>query len=81
MNENKEVSTAIEPKEVSSAIESKEVSSTTESKEVVTALVLARGGSKGIPGKNLAMLGQQTLLGRCLDTLAAAECEYVGWTQ
>lgn len=35
----------------------------------VTALILARGGSKGIPLKNIARIGNQTLLGRTLDTI------------
>lgn len=33
------------------------------------ALVLARGGSKGIPLKNLAKIGTDTLLGRTLKTI------------
>uniref|UniRef100_A0A336K8T2 CSON003683 protein n=1 Tax=Culicoides sonorensis TaxID=179676 RepID=A0A336K8T2_CULSO len=35
----------------------------------VTALILARGGSKGIPLKNIVRLGNQTLLGRTLETI------------
>lgn len=35
----------------------------------VTALILARGGSKGIPLKNIARIRNQTLLGRTLDTI------------
>lgn len=35
----------------------------------VVALILARGGSKGIPLKNLAMIGGDTLLGRTLKTI------------
>ncbi|XP_063698844.1 N-acylneuraminate cytidylyltransferase [Culicoides brevitarsis] len=35
----------------------------------VTALILARGGSKGIPLKNIARIGNQTLMGRTLDTI------------
>lgn len=35
----------------------------------VTALILARGGSKGIPLKNIVKLGNSTLLGRALNTL------------
>lgn len=35
----------------------------------VTALILARGGSKGIPLKNIVKLGNSTLLGRSLSTL------------
>lgn len=37
----------------------------------VTALILARGGSKGVPLKNIARFGNQTLLGRSLDTIRA----------
>lgn len=38
----------------------------------VTALIPARGGSKGIPGKNLRMVCGQTLLARCIATCQAA---------
>lgn len=38
----------------------------------ITALILARGGSKGIPLKNLAELNGQTLLGRAIITLQEA---------
>jgi CMP-N-acetylneuraminic acid synthetase len=37
-----------------------------------TALIPARGGSKGLPGKNLRQLCGQTLLARCIATCRAA---------
>lgn len=39
----------------------------------VTALILARGGSKGIRLKNIVRVGNQTLLGRALDTIRTFE--------
>lgn len=36
------------------------------------ALVLARGGSKGIPLKNLATIGTDSLLGRTLKTILSS---------
>ncbi len=35
-------------------------------------LILARGGSKGVPRKNLQRIGQTTLLGRAIDTARSA---------
>ena len=39
---------------------------------MVTVMIPARGGSKGIPRKNLAMLGDQSLLARAMDTATRA---------
>ena len=36
-------------------------------------VVFARGGSKGIPKKNIRLLGKKTLLQRAIETLAEAE--------
>lgn len=36
-------------------------------------IIFARGGSKGIPKKNIRMLGDMTLLERSIETLAGAE--------
>ena len=40
----------------------------------VLAVVPARGGSRRVPGKNLALLGGRTLVRRALDTTLAAGC-------
>ncbi len=40
--------------------------------ERTVGLVLARGGSRGVPGKNLRPLGGISLLGRAIQTLAGA---------
>ena len=40
----------------------------------VLAVVPARGGSRRVPGKNLAVLGGRTLVRRALDTTLAAGC-------
>ncbi|MFH1143682.1 MAG: acylneuraminate cytidylyltransferase family protein, partial [Candidatus Eisenbacteria bacterium] len=40
----------------------------------VVAVVPARGGSKGIPRKNLARLGGRTLVERAIDVARAVEC-------
>lgn len=40
----------------------------------VVALILARGGSKGIPRKNLAIIQNTTLLRRSLDTINDCGC-------
>lgn len=40
----------------------------------VVALILARGGSKGIPRKNLAVIQNTTLLRRSLDTVNDCGC-------
>jgi hypothetical protein len=40
----------------------------------VVALILARGGSKGIPRKNLALIQNTTLLRRSLDTINDCRC-------
>ncbi|KAK3860892.1 hypothetical protein Pcinc_033092 [Petrolisthes cinctipes] len=37
-------------------------------------LVLARGGSKGLPGKNLTVLGGKPILLRCLEVMHKAKC-------
>lgn len=39
----------------------------------ITALILARGGSKGIPLKNIATIGNETLLGRSLRIIENVE--------
>jgi len=44
---------------------------------VVTAIVPARGGSKGLPGKNLSVLGGRTLLTRTTDALRSAGANVV----
>lgn len=38
---------------------------------MITALIPARGGSKGVPGKNLRRLAGQSLLARCIETCRA----------
>jgi len=38
----------------------------------IPALILARGGSKGIPGKNLKEVGGQTLLAHCVSVATAS---------
>lgn len=40
----------------------------------MVALILARGGSKGIPRKNLAVIQNTTLLRRSLDTINDCGC-------
>lgn len=40
----------------------------------MAALILARGGSKGIPRKNLAVIQNTTLLRRSLDTINDCGC-------
>lgn len=40
----------------------------------MVALILARGGSKGIPKKNLAEIQNSTLLRRSLDTINKCGC-------
>lgn len=40
----------------------------------VAALILARGGSKGIPRKNLVEIQNSTLLRRSLDTINDSGC-------
>lgn len=40
----------------------------------VLAVVPARGGSRRVPGKNVALLGGRTLVRRALDTTLAAGC-------
>ena len=41
----------------------------------VVGLVLARGGSMKIPMKNLAPIGCDSLLSRCLKTMKIAKCK------
>lgn len=38
-------------------------------------LVLARGGSKGLPRKNLALVNNRTLLARALTAMQLSRCE------
>lgn len=38
-------------------------------------LILARGGSKGLPGKNLARVNNRTLLARALTAMANSHCK------
>lgn len=45
----------------------------------IVALVLARGGSKGIPLKNLAKIGNNSLLGRALRTIENCNCFIEVW--
>ena len=44
--------------------------------ECVAGLVLARGGSKGIKGKNLLHLDGKPLLKRTLEVMHEAKCKY-----
>lgn len=45
----------------------------TDQKKSVSALILARGGSKGIPLKNIVKIGDDTLLGKSLKVLKNVE--------
>ncbi len=40
---------------------------------VVAALILARGGSRGVPGKNLATVGGMSLVARSVRAARGAE--------
>jgi len=44
---------------------------------MIIGLIPARGGSKGIPGKNLSVLGGKTLLARGVELLKNAKCDLV----
>ena len=47
-------------------------------KQVVTTIILARGGSKGLPGKNIALLNGKPLIAYTIE--ASLNCKYVDRT-
>lgn len=47
-------------------------------KNIVTTIILARGGSKGLPGKNIALLNGKPLIAYTIE--ASLQCKYVDRT-
>ena len=47
-------------------------------KKIVTTIILARGGSKGLPGKNIALLNGKPLIAYTIE--ASLNCKYVDRT-
>lgn len=47
-------------------------------KKIVTTIILARGGSKGLPGKNIALLNGKPLIAYTIQ--ASLQCKYVNRT-